>query len=337
MVKFAMLRASELLRGDSAEDPLTTGYGRFDEFMGGLEGGQLYLLYGSPHFLDELLHRLMVRASRDGQVAYMNNTDYYSEKTLLRPDRLAFHAKREGMDPSRVFDRIYFVAAYNELRQPKAATALAERMREEGGSTRLLVAHRVSRFLEGAKDRNEAMESLNRSLSSLWHLCAREKVVMVVTTDPVARSRVRFPGPAGTNLMKHMANVMVFFRGSEDSVQAVLLKHPGRATPESVSILPEDDPLMGRITPNFRQTYQELLDKLRKNYVAMLRDPRHKAAFESLLMEAWDSEHAAMSNSESPLVLDALNLTANVHNKSEIDELKERLARLEKRVGADEG
>ncbi len=334
-MKVSMLRASEILRDDPS-DALTTGNERLDALLGGgLKGGQLYLFYGNPRPIDGLLHRLIVKASLRGRVAYMNNTDYYSEKTLVRPDRLALHAKREGIEPSHVFEQVYFVAAYNELRQPKAAVALAQATREEGKRpTRLLVVHRISRFIEDARDRAEAMENLNRSLSSLWHRCVKDKIVMVVTTDSAKGKRAgMMPRPLGTSLMKHMANAIVFFREEGESVQAVLLKHPERATPVSASILPEDDPLMGRITPTFRQTYQELLEKLRKNYVAMLRDPRHREAFESLLMEAWDREHAAMSNSELPLVLDALNLTANIHNKSEVEELKERLARLERKLG----
>jgi len=87
---------------------------------------------------------------------------------------------------------------------------------------------------------------------------------------------------------------------------------------------------MGRVTPSFRQTYQEFLERIRKNYVEMLRDERHEEAFDALLREAWDREHAAMANSELPLVLDALNLTANLHNKSEIQRLKKRLDELKK-------
>lgn len=62
----------------------------------------------------------------------------------------------------------------------------------------------------------------------------------------------------------------------------------------------------------------------------MLRDERHREAFEVLLREPWDKEHAAMANSEVPLVFDALNLTANLHNQSEIQKLKRRLDELEK-------
>ena len=91
---------------------------------------------------------------------------------------------------------------------------------------------------------------------------------------------------------------------------------------------------MGRMTPSFRQMYQELLDKLNKNYVRLLRDFAHKDAFQSLLKDAWDREHAAMSNSELPLVLDAMNLTANVHNKSCIGELERKIEESKAKLSA---
>jgi len=94
---------------------------------------------------------------------------------------------------------------------------------------------------------------------------------------------------------------------------------------------------MGRITPSFRQTYQDLVGRLRKGYVSMLRDSGNREAFELLLKDAWDREHAAMVNSEIPLVLDALNLTANVHNKCEIQVLKERLAERDRKIAELEG
>lgn len=91
---------------------------------------------------------------------------------------------------------------------------------------------------------------------------------------------------------------------------------------------------MGRVTPPFRQLYQELLERLRRNYVPLLRDPGHRRGFEALLSEAWDREHAAMGNSETPLVLDALNLTANIHNSGAIAELRAALLERENRLEA---
>jgi hypothetical protein len=91
---------------------------------------------------------------------------------------------------------------------------------------------------------------------------------------------------------------------------------------------------MGRITPPFRQSYLDMLERLRKNYVGMLREAWDREAFELLLREAWDREHAAMVNAEVPLVLDAMNLTANVHNRGKIEEMRKELERRDAAIAA---
>ena len=141
-------------------------------------------------------------------------------------------------------------------------------------------------------------------------------------------------------MLWHLANVMVFFRepNAGGSIQATLVKHPTKPTPQSVELFQGGEPLMGRVTPSFTQVYQELIERLRRDFVPMMRDARHREAFEALLTQAWDRERAAMGNSEVALLLDALNLMANVHNKSQlaqlkgrVEEIEERLARLEAR------
>lgn len=97
------VNAGELMRQRNAEPLLRTGFPALDQLVGGLRGGQSYLFYGASGLVDDFVHQLMVRGSAGGKVAYMNNTDYYSEKTLVRPDRIAFHAKRHVFRPSSVF------------------------------------------------------------------------------------------------------------------------------------------------------------------------------------------------------------------------------------------
>jgi len=340
------ISASELMRQRNAEPLLRTGFPALDQLVGGLGAGQSYLFYGASSFIDDLVHRLMVSVSAGGKVAYMNNTDYYSEKTLVRPDRIAFHAKRQGLDPDFVLEQIYFVAAYNELRQEKAVNALVKMVVAEEPTTttttRLIIIHNIARFLPDARDKGRAVDSLNKVLARVWRIVAERGLVLMMTTAFPSSNANRLwraiPKPLGSSMMWHLANVIVFFREAEGgggrTVLATLVKHPGRATPITVPVLEEeegDEPLMGRVTPSFRQTYQEFLERIRKNYVEMLRDEGHREAFDALLREAWDREHAAMANSELPLVLDAMNLTANLHNKSEIQRLKKRLDELEKK------
>jgi hypothetical protein len=103
---------------------------------------------------------------------------------------------------------------------------------------------------------------------------------------------------------------------------------------------------MGRITPSFRQLYEETLSELKMELQAALVDLGHKSAFDLLLKEAWNPEQAAMGNSTLPTICDKLNLMASVHNRkliatltrelnqrdSIIDKLEERIRLLEKRL-----
>jgi len=72
---------------------------------------------------------------------------------------------------------------------------------------------------------------------------------------------------------------------------------------------------MGRITPSFRQLYEETVAELKSELQAAMVDLGHKSAFDSLLKDAWSREQAAMGNSTLPTVCDKLNLIASVHNR----------------------
>src|SRR5947208_14485947 len=91
---------------------------------------------------------------------------------------------------------------------------------------------------------------------------------------------------------------------------------------------------MGRITPSFRQLYEETMSELKMELQAALVDLGHKKAFDLLLKEVWNPEQAAMGNSTLPTVCDKLNIMASVHNRKLIavlvKELKERDLILEK-------
>ena len=82
---------------------------------------------------------------------------------------------------------------------------------------------------------------------------------------------------------------------------------------------------MGRITPSFRQLYEETISELKTELQAALVDLGHKNAFDLLLKEAWNSEQAAMGNSTLPTVCDKLNIMASIHNRKLIAGLMREL------------
>jgi hypothetical protein len=103
---------------------------------------------------------------------------------------------------------------------------------------------------------------------------------------------------------------------------------------------------MGRITPSFRQLYEETISELRTELQAALVDLSHKNAFDLLLKEAWNPEQAAMGNSTLPTVSDKLNVMASIHNRKliavlskglkekdrEVEELKQRVSSVEDKL-----
>jgi hypothetical protein len=82
---------------------------------------------------------------------------------------------------------------------------------------------------------------------------------------------------------------------------------------------------MGRITPSFRQLYEETLSELKMELQAALVDLGHRSAFDLLLKEAWNPEQAAMGNSTLPTVCDKLNVVASIHNRKLIAALAREL------------
>jgi hypothetical protein len=82
---------------------------------------------------------------------------------------------------------------------------------------------------------------------------------------------------------------------------------------------------MGRITPSFRQLYEEMVSELKMELQAALVDLGHKNAFDLLLKEAWNPEQAAMGNSTLPTICDKLNIMASIHNRKLIAALVREL------------
>jgi hypothetical protein len=103
---------------------------------------------------------------------------------------------------------------------------------------------------------------------------------------------------------------------------------------------------MGRISPSFRQLYEETISELKMELQAALVDLGHKNAFDLLLKEAWNPEQAAMGNSILPTICDKLNVMASIHNRKLIaaltrelnqkdfiiNKLEERIESLEQRL-----
>lgn len=160
------------------EGNISTGYEEVDALIGGIEGGMSYLFYGEGKRVNELVHSLLVSAvtPKGNRAVYFNNTDYYTAKTLLSPPLLGELAKRRGLEPLELLERIYVVAAYNAGRQELAAQEARGLLKGEP-RIRLVLVHNASCFL--GRERG-AKEALARALGLLKEACA-SRVSLVAT------------------------------------------------------------------------------------------------------------------------------------------------------------
>jgi hypothetical protein len=98
---------------------------------------------------------------------------------------------------------------------------------------------------------------------------------------------------------------------------------------------------LGRDTPPFRQTFHELVARLRREFQEALLRVERREAFD-LLIEAWSAELGAVSFAETVKLLDLLFLVSVVENRSvgealrrRVEDLDERMTRIEGRLRLD--
>jgi hypothetical protein len=89
---------------------------------------------------------------------------------------------------------------------------------------------------------------------------------------------------------------------------------------------------MGRITPSFRQLYEETIAELKSELQAAMVDLSHKSAFDLIVKDAWSREQAAMGNSTLPTVCDKLNIIASIHNRKIIATMAREIKEKEMKI-----
>jgi hypothetical protein len=213
---------------------LSTGYSNFDYYVGNLELSQVYLFYGHS-FLDEFVHRLIVRASKSGTVVFIGDTTNNIGCDGISKRRLVLYAKKEGTDPRYVFGKILFINALNGLKRCEDATNLIQRVKY-AGRIRLILVHNVTKLLNKIGERKVASEKVNSIISGLWQLCLEHKIILVITAMPRAKTKYGIPNPDVTTLMMHLARVVVFFCDRGNRTKAYVVKHNSFPTPFSVEI-----------------------------------------------------------------------------------------------------
>lgn len=89
---------------------------------------------------------------------------------------------------------------------------------------------------------------------------------------------------------------------------------------------------MGRITPTFRQLFEETISDLKAELQAAMINLDNKTAFDQLLKEVWSPEQAAMANSSLATVLDKVNLMSSIHNRKLISAIKSELRKKDNEI-----
>ena len=331
--------AAEALEEEKRRLKMTTGIGDLDGLIDGVAEGLFYLFYGDQRVLDAIVYRLIVnctlpidRGGFQAKGVYFNNTDYYTGKTILNPSEVGCVAKQLSVDPQTVLSNIYVAAAYNEQRQIIVARKITELLNRDH-EIKLVIAHNLTRFLTSSKNPRRSGQIIKQVVGLLYQASSKANAALVATGDVTAGGRGFIPKPAGGNYLRHVASIITYLKIERGgSVKAYLLKHPYKKTPVSVAFTITEGgvDLMGRITPSFRQRYEALVSELKKSYQSALIDIGHREAFNLLLKEAWCLEQAAMGNSNLPTVVDALNMTANIHNRKLIEVLRRRLEEQER-------
>jgi hypothetical protein len=139
--------------------------------------------------------------------------------------------------------------------------------------------------------------------------------------------------PESSLFLRHCANVIIYLRrrskGSKYN-RAFLIDHPVKPL-GSVEYHYFVDFKMGRETKPFRMSYQELVDKLRKEFQDPLRSENRRTAFD-MLVQAWSDELGAMSFAESFKMLDLMLLISTLENRSMLEKITRQLESLDRRI-----
>ncbi|MGB9622528.1 MAG: hypothetical protein ACPL07_01665, partial [Candidatus Bathyarchaeia archaeon] len=268
-----------------------TGFLELDSLLGGIEEGMFYLFYGEKWVLDLIVHTLIVkcvmpkdRGGFESKCIYFNSTNYYLDKTVLDPNLLGKFSKKAGLDPKTVLENVYTAVAYNEGGQLTVAEKLCDLIGEDDG-IRLLIAHNIAVFLKSSRCRRKSLENLKKVVNMMWEKVFEHNVAFFATVEQ-SSERLMVEPSVGTYL-RHRANVIVYVKRLHESrvpsFKACLVKHPYYPRNSIIVCCDSGGDFMGRITPSFRQRYENEVKGLRESFQNYLVDKDRRRAFDLLL------------------------------------------------------
>jgi len=330
----------QLLDQQTAEENLSTGSPELDQLIGGIQRGLFYFFYGHKTLMETLFRHMTVQALATNSlgrpiVVYMLLGNYRKERTNLGLEELAELMEDSGFHMWEALQRVQIFTASSADQQVLLVDGLIRLLMEETNVSLVIVRgiYKLARDDPRVRNRHVVYEEVQQSINSLRNICAEKRIPIVASgRDSTAKTK-RKPMPESSLFLRHCANVIIYLRKRKrDSKynRAFLVDHPLRPL-GSVEYHYSVDFKLGRETKPFRMSYQELVDKLRKEFQDPLRSENRRTAFE-LLVQAWSDELGAMSYAESFKMLDLMLLISTLENRSMLEKLMRQLEGLDRRV-----
>ena len=334
------LTGLQLLDQQTTEKNLSTGSPELDQLIGGMQRGLFYFFYGHKALMETLFQHMTVQALATNErgkpiVVYMLLGNYRMERTNLGLEEMAELIEDSGFSMWEALQRVQIFTASSADQQVLLVEGLIRLLMEEENVSLVIVRgiYKLAKDDPRQRNRHVVYEEVQSSINSLRNICAEKRIPIVASgRDSLAKTK-RKPMPESSLFLRHCANVIIYLRrrskGSKYN-RAFLIDHPVKPL-GSVEYQYVVDFKMGRETKPFRMSYQELVDKLRKEFQDPLRSENRRTAFD-MLVQAWSDELGAMSFAESFKMLDLMLLISTLENRSMLEKITRQLESLERRI-----
>ena len=318
-----------MLNRHTAESKLSTGSLELDQLIGGIQRGLFYFFYGEKTLMETLFQHMTtmaLAANEKGKpvVVYMLLGNYRKERTNLGLEELAELVEDSGFHMWEALKRVQIFTASSADQQVLLVEGLIRLLNEESNVSLVIVRgiYKLAKDDPRIRNRHIVYEEIQTSINSLRNICAEKRIPIVASGRISEEKAKRKPMPESSMFLRHCANVIIYLRGrKKDSKynRAFLVDHPLRPL-GSVEYHYVVDFKMGRETKPFRMSYQELVDKLRKEFQNPLRSENRRTAFD-LLIQAWSDELGAMSYAESFKMMDLMLMISTLENRSMLEKM----------------
>ncbi len=330
----------ELMQRHLQERPLSTGSPELDRLVGGIGNGLFYFFYGEKQLMEVLFQHMTVNALATNErgkptVVYMLLGNYRKERTNLGLEELAELIEDSGFHMWEALKRVQIFTGSSADQQVLLVEGLIRLLMEETNISLVIVRgiYKLAKDDPRIRNRHVVYEEIQQSINSLRNICAEKGIPIVASGRTSDEKAKRKPMPESSLFLRHCANVIIYLRSRKKGAKynrAFLVDHPLRAL-GSVEYHYVVDFKMGRETKPFRMSYQELVNKLRREFQDPLRSENRRTAFD-LLVQAWSDELGAMSYAESFKMLDLMLLISTLENRSMLEKIGTDIERLSKRI-----